>query len=99
MIISGSGDNYVYRNLGLTYMSPDVESMNRIKKVAKAHKLTVNILDPNDPNSIGLNPFIFEDPVQTAIAIHQTSQILMISRKCLIGLKLLLIELKEPLID
>ncbi len=69
MIISGTGGNYTYRNLGLTYMSPDVESMNHIEKVAKAHKLTVNILDPNDPNSIGLNPFIFEDPVQTAIAI------------------------------
>ncbi|MGN1326531.1 MAG: TraM recognition domain-containing protein, partial [Clostridia bacterium] len=69
MIISGAGDNYIYRNLGLTYISPDIESVNHIKKVAKAHNLKVNILDPNDSNSMGLNPFVFDDPVQTAIAI------------------------------
>lgn len=69
MILAGTGENYTYRNLGLTYISPDVESINRIKKVAKAHNLVVNILDPNDTNSVGLNPFAFEDPVQTAIAI------------------------------
>ena len=69
MIISGTGSNYVYRNLGLTYISPDIESINRIKKVADAHNLKVNMLDPNDSTSVGLNPFIFDDPVQTAIAI------------------------------
>lgn len=69
MIIAGSGDNYVYKNLGLTYMAPDVESINRMKKVLKAHKLKANIIDPNDMNSIGLNPFVFDDPIQTAIAI------------------------------
>lgn len=69
MIISGSGDNYVYRNLGLTYISPDIESINRIKKVLKARNININILDPNDTSSAGLNPFSFEDPTQTAIAI------------------------------
>ena len=69
MIIAGSGDNYVYKNLGLTYMAPDIESINRMKKVLKAHKLKANIIDPNDMNSIGLNPFVFDDPIQTAIAI------------------------------
>ena len=69
MIISGSGDNYIYRNLGLTYISPDIESINRIKKVIKARNIKINILDPNDPDSIGLNPFVFDDPTQTAIAI------------------------------
>ncbi len=69
MVIAGTGESSVYRDLGLTYMSPDVESINRIIKVAKAHKLAVNILDPNNPDSIGLNPFIFDDPTQTAIAI------------------------------
>lgn len=69
MIISGSGDNYIYRNLGLTYISPDIESINRIKKVLKARNIKTNILDPNDTSSVGLNPFIFDDPIQTAIAI------------------------------
>ena len=69
MIISGSGDNYIYRNLGLTYISPDIESINRIKKVLKARNIKTNILDPNDTSSVGLNPVIFDDPIQTAIAI------------------------------
>lgn len=69
MIISGSGDNYIYRNLGLTYISPDIESINHIKKVLKARNIKINVLDPNDSSSVGLNPFIFEDPIQTAIAI------------------------------
>ena len=34
-----------------------------------ARNIKANILDPNDPSSVGLNPFIFDDPVQTAIAI------------------------------
>ena len=69
MIISGSGDNYIYRNLGLTYVSPDIESINRIKKVLQARSIKANILDPNDSSSVGLNPFVFDDPIQTAIAI------------------------------
>lgn len=69
MIIAGSGDNYVYKNLGLTYISPDIESVNHIKKVLDARNIKANILDPNDSSSFGLNPFVFEDPVQTAIAI------------------------------
>ncbi len=69
MIIAGTGDNYIYKNLGLTYMAPDIESINRIQKVLKAHKLKANLIDPNDMNSAGLNPFVFDDPIQTAIAI------------------------------
>ncbi len=69
MIIAGSGDNYTYKNLGLTYMSPDVESINKMKKVAECYKLSVNLLDPSNPNSVGLNPFVYDDPIQTAIAI------------------------------
>lgn len=69
MIIGGSGDNYIYKNVGVTYISPDIESINHIRKVAEARNLKVNLLDPNDSNSIGLNPFVFEDPNQTALAI------------------------------
>ncbi|MGN1300715.1 MAG: hypothetical protein ACI4VC_05170, partial [Clostridia bacterium] len=69
MIISGSGNNYIYRNLGLTYISPDIESIAHIEKVLNARSIKVNILDPNDSSSVGLNPFVFDDPVQTAIAI------------------------------
>ena len=69
MIISGTGDNYIYRNLGLTYVSPDIESINHIKKVLKARNMKFNLIDPNDSSSVGLNPFALEDATQTAVAI------------------------------
>lgn len=69
MILNKSNSGYTYRNLGLTYMCPDYESMAHMIKVADSYKLPYNVVDPNDPNSIGLNPFIFEDPLQTSIAI------------------------------
>ena len=69
MILNKSNSGYTYRNLGLTYMCPDYESMAHMIKVADSYKLPYNIIDPNDPNSIGLNPFIFDDPLQTSIAI------------------------------
>ena len=69
LIIAGAGDKYIYKNIGITYIAPDIESVNRMMKVAKAQKLKVNLIDPNDPTSVGVNPFVFDDPIQTAIAI------------------------------
>lgn len=69
MIIANAGDKYIYKNLGITYISSDIESVNHIKKVLKAYKLKYNLLDPSDSDSIGLNPFIYDDPIQIAIAI------------------------------
>lgn len=79
MIISGSGDNYIYKNLGITYISPDIESINRIQKVLDGHNIKANILDPNNSLSIGLNPFVFEDPLQTAVAISTVLKGLYVS--------------------
>ena len=69
MIYNISGNNIVYRNLGLTYISPDYESTSHILEIAKAYKMHVNLIDPKNPDSPGLNPFTYEDPTQTAIAI------------------------------
>lgn len=69
MILSSSGSNYIYRNLGLTYMAPDYESISHLIAVAKSYNIPYNIVDPNDTNSIGLNPFVYDDPIQTALAI------------------------------
>lgn len=69
MIMLDSGSDLVYRNLGITYMAPDYETIGKVKNVCENFGLNYNMIDPNDPNSIGLNPFTFEDPVQTALAI------------------------------
>ena len=69
MVINKSNGKFIYKDLGLTYLCPDYESMSHMIKVANSYQLPYNVIDPNDSNSIGLNPFVFDDPIQTAIAI------------------------------
>lgn len=69
MIYAETSGGSIYRNLGITYVSPDIESTNHMADVAKNFNIPVNIVDPNDPNSPGLNPFIFDNPSATAITI------------------------------
>ncbi len=63
------GDNSIYKNLGITYMAPDYESISHIKDVASNFGIKYHIIDPNDNASIGLNPFSYQDPIKTSIAI------------------------------
>ena len=69
MIYNVSSDNITYRNLGITYIAPDYESTSHIIDIAKAYKMHINLIDPKNPESQGLNPFAYEDPMQTAVAI------------------------------
>lgn len=69
MIYNYNGEDSVYKNLGITYMAPDYESITHVKDVASNFGVKYNIIDPNDPESIGLNPFTYEDPIKTSIAI------------------------------
>ena len=66
MIIGESGNGIIYRNLGLTSVSPDFESIDHIRQVAENFNMPYNLVDPNDPNSIGLNPFVYENPLKAA---------------------------------
>ncbi len=66
MILNSSGTSYTYKNLGLTYVSPDYETISRMLDVAKCYNMHYNLVDPNNPNSIGLNPFAYDNPLQTA---------------------------------
>ena len=69
LIYNYNGVNSVYKNLGLTYLAPDYESISHVREVAENFGIKYNIVDPNDSSSIGLNPFVFEDPIKTSIAI------------------------------
>ena len=69
MIYADAGSNIIYRDLGITYMAPDFETISKVKGVADNFGIPVNIIDPDSPTSIGLNPFVFDDPTQTAIVI------------------------------
>ncbi|MFR8103724.1 MAG: TraM recognition domain-containing protein [Clostridia bacterium] len=69
LIFATTGNRIIYRDLGITYLSPDNESTQNIRKVAQNYHIPVNIIDPQDSNSKGLNPFIYSDASQIAIAI------------------------------
>lgn len=68
-MISYDGTQIVYRDLGFTSISPDYESTSRILEVANNYNIPVNLIDPSNSNSPGLNPFAFDDPVKIAIII------------------------------
>lgn len=71
MIIGKSGDNYIYRNLGLTSISPDYESIGHMIDVAKNYNIKYNLVDPNNGDSIGLNPFVHDNPLKAASVFTQ----------------------------
>jgi len=52
----------VYKNFGITAISPDSDHTDRIKEVASNFDIPVIEIDPTNPNSIGLNPFIINPP-------------------------------------
>lgn len=69
MILSSSNGKYIYRDFGLTYLSADYDSVERMLGVAKNFKIKVNLIDPNNYDSPGMNPFVYDDPIKTGIAI------------------------------
>ena len=69
LILADTGARIVYRDLGITYMAPDYETIGKIKQVCDNFGISYNLIDPDNPSSPGLNPFSFEDPVQTALSI------------------------------
>lgn len=69
MILSSIGNDITYKNLGLTLMAPDYEVISHMTDVCKNFGITYNIIDPSNPDSIGLNPFVYEDSSKIAISI------------------------------
>lgn len=69
MILASSGDKITYRNMGITYVSAEHESVETIEKVAKNYHIPVNVVDPNRIDSPGLNPFAYQDPIKIGLAV------------------------------
>lgn len=69
MILNNTGDDFKYKNLGVTYIAPDYESISHMIEVADNFKLKYNIIDPNLPSSIGLNPFVYKDPIKSSLTV------------------------------
>lgn len=61
--------NIVYKDLGLASLTPDSDQTYRIADVAKNFGIPTHIIDPLDPNSPGLNPFILPTPSLAGLMI------------------------------
>lgn len=74
MILSNSGET-VYKNLGLTYMSPDYDAIQKMTDVCDNYGVKYFLIDPSQPEkSIGLNPFVYDKPNEIAVTISSTLQ-------------------------
>ena len=58
-----------YRNCGITVLSPDREIIDHMINVCDNFGLSYNVIDPTDKSSIGLNPFVYDEPSKIAVAI------------------------------
>lgn len=58
-----------YRGVGFTLVAPDNACIERVQKVAKAYDIPVNIIDPMNPETLGINPFVGKDPAKVAAII------------------------------
>ena len=73
--ILSSSPNIVYKDLGLTYMSPDYETLEQMMNVCDNYNIKYDIIDPSQPEkSLGLNPFVYDDPTKIAMTISTTLQ-------------------------
>lgn len=59
----------IYKNFGITVVTPDSDHTDRIKEVAKNFDIPVIEIDPKNPSSIGINPFIIGDPALCGLII------------------------------
>ena len=70
MIIGEVDGKFVYKDLGITSISPDYESISHIIEVSKCYHMPYNLVDPNNADSKGLNPFVYRNASQTADVIN-----------------------------
>lgn len=74
MVIATSPYN-IYKNIGITYMSPDYETLDQMMKVSENYNIGYNLIDPSQPEkSVGLNPFIYDDPTRISVIISSALQ-------------------------
>ena len=59
----------IFKDIGVTYISPDYESVSRVLNVAKNYHVKVNLVDPSSAESVGLNPFAYDNPLQASVVI------------------------------
>lgn len=69
---TASDGTIVYKNLGLTSLTPDNDQTYKMADVAKNFGIPAHIIDPLDANSPGLNPFTLPTPALAGLMIALT---------------------------
>ena len=67
MILSDSPT--IYRDVGLTSISPDYETISHMIDVANNFNISYTLIDPSNTSSIGINPFAYGSPEEVAIVV------------------------------
>lgn len=74
MLLTTSPHN-IYKNLGITYMSPDYDTLSQAMSICDNYDISYNLIDPSQPEkSIGLNPFVYKNPTKVAVIISSALQ-------------------------
>ena len=79
VLVSDSGE-LVYKNIGVTCMSPDFEVIDHMIDVCNNFKVKYNLIDPSSNSSIGLNPFVYKDPSKIATTISSVLKGMYLSK-------------------
>ena len=74
LIVSNNNDEYQYKNLGITYMAPDYETIEHMTNVANNFGFSYRIIDPDNSLSDGINPFVYDDPIKASLAVSAILQ-------------------------
>ena len=61
--------NIVYKNFGITVVSPDSDYTDKVKSIAECFDIPVIEINPTNPESIGLNPFTIGNPALCGLII------------------------------
>lgn len=69
MALGSINGEMVYRDLGITLMAPDYEVISHMTEVCENFGIPYEMIDPSNNSSIGLNPFVYEDPSKIAVTI------------------------------
>ena len=65
------------KNLGVTYISNERESIDRIIRVCNNFNINYLLVDPLDSNSVGINPFENKDSYKVASNIVELIYLLI----------------------
>ena len=64
----------VFKTFGFAALTPDFEQTKRIAAVAKNYGVPTHIIDPCDPTSPGLNPFMLNNPNLSGLIISLVAE-------------------------